>query len=191
MAAPIGPVSLICINHLLSRGMWYGFSTALGASTADAFYGLIAGLGLTFVAEFSVRYQWTLQLAGGILIVAIGIFLLFRSASPEKGGKSCQGRSVWRGFLLVFTSTLSNPFTVCFFISVFSAFAVQPAGAAKYARAMQYSAGIFAGTAAWWLLLSVFVGLFKKALTPGGIRAIRILSAVMITAIGIYALLRL
>lgn len=187
VAAPIGPVSLLCINQMLARGSLRGFSTALGASTADTIYGVVAALGLTMVTSFSTRYHTTIQMLGGVLIILIGLyqFLISRRAATHPG--ECGEQSVARGFILVFTSTLSNPFTVCFFISVFSAFA----GAGNsYRTAFFYAAGIFFGTAAWWLLLSLVIGFFKKALSEKNLVLIRQISAVLIVALGVYALLR-
>jgi len=188
VAAPIGPVSLICINNILARGTFFGFLSCLGASTADTIYGLVAGLGFAFVIDFSSRYHHPIQLAGGILIILIGLVKFFRDGNSDTAACDRNGSSFLRDYAVVFTSTLSNPFTVCFFLSVFSAFSEKPAG--HYGGAFEYAAGIFSGTASWWLILSCTVGAFNKAISPKTIQRIRRLSALLIAAIGVYALLR-
>jgi threonine/homoserine/homoserine lactone efflux protein len=189
VAAPIGPVSLICIDHTLARGTVYGFVTGLGASTADTLYGLIAALGLTMVADVSMRYHTPIRMVGGILIILIGLYQFFLNNRGTTAA-SCQPQGTLKGFALVFTSTLSNPFTVCFFLSVFSAFAGGSAAGHDYRRAFAYAGGIFAGTALWWLFLSFCVGFFKKALSDSTLVLIRKFAALLIVAIGAYALMR-
>jgi threonine/homoserine/homoserine lactone efflux protein len=187
VAAPIGPVSLLCVNHALARGALYGFLTSLGASTADTIYGLIAGLGLTMVIDLSGRYHDPIRMAGGLLLVVIGIYQLL-AGNRQHSAKECSGESVLKGYAVVFTSTLSNPFTVCFFLSVFSAFAAKSTHA--YQRALEYAAGIFVGTAFWWFILNFSVGFLQKTISPRAVTLIRNLSALLIAALGIYALVR-
>jgi threonine/homoserine/homoserine lactone efflux protein len=187
VAAPIGPISLLCVNHALARGALYGFFTSLGASTADTIYGLIAGLGLTMVVDLSGRYHEPIRMAGGLLLVGIGLYQLF-AGSRRHAAKECSSESVLKGYAVVFTSTLANPFTVCFFLSVFSAFAGKTAHA--YQRALEYAAGIFVGTAFWWFILNFSVGLLQKTISPGTVSLIRRLSALLIAALGVYALVR-
>lgn len=58
IAAPVGPIGLLCIRRSIAEGRLAGFVTGLGAATADACYGTIAVLGL----------------ASGALIVAFGLW---------------------------------------------------------------------------------------------------------------------
>jgi threonine/homoserine/homoserine lactone efflux protein len=50
VAAPVGPIGVLCIRRTLADGRTVGLACGLGAATADAFYGLVAGLGLTAVS---------------------------------------------------------------------------------------------------------------------------------------------
>ena len=45
IAAPVGPIGVLCIRRTLAKGRAYGLVSGLGAATADAVYGGIAGLG--------------------------------------------------------------------------------------------------------------------------------------------------
>jgi threonine/homoserine/homoserine lactone efflux protein len=190
VAAPIGPISMMCINNTLASGAMFGFLTALGASTADSIYGLIAALGFTAVISFSARYHAALQLGGGILIILIGLTKFFFGSTDTGIRRQYTGRNILKEYFLVFSSTLSNPYTVSFFLSVFAAFSGKPAGGQHLGLAFQYAAGIFVGTAAWWLILSLVIGAFNKAISPKAIFYIRKISALMIAAIGVYAILR-
>ena len=47
IAAPVGPVNVLCISRTLSKGRRSGLVSGLGAAAADTFYGSIAGFGIT------------------------------------------------------------------------------------------------------------------------------------------------
>ena len=73
IAAPVGPIGLLCIRRSLSEGRWVGLFTGLGAATADAVYGGIAGFGLTAVSSVLVAYRVWLALFGGLFLLYLGI----------------------------------------------------------------------------------------------------------------------
>ena len=66
IAAPIGPIGVLCIRRTLAEGRAYGLVSGLGAATADAIYGSIAGFGLTFISNFLINQQVLLRVVGGV-----------------------------------------------------------------------------------------------------------------------------
>src|SRR4051812_27702023 len=82
IAAPVGPIGLLCIQRTLSRGRLHGFVSGLGAATADACYGLIAAFGLTAVISFLLGFQFWLELGGGIFLLGLGVKTLLSSSRP-------------------------------------------------------------------------------------------------------------
>ena len=44
IAAPVGPIGVLCIRRTLDRGRLSGLVSGLGAATADLVYGSIAGI---------------------------------------------------------------------------------------------------------------------------------------------------
>ena len=52
IAAPVGPIGVLCINRTLKYGLLAGLITGTGVATADAIYGCISGFGLTFISSF-------------------------------------------------------------------------------------------------------------------------------------------
>ena len=81
IAAPVGPIGILCIRRTLAEGRLSGFVSGLGAATADAIYGCIAGFGLTFVSDVLVGQQTWLRLFGGLFLLYLGVktFLAQRS----------------------------------------------------------------------------------------------------------------
>src|SRR3982074_89939 len=78
IAAPVGPVNVLCISRTLKKGWAAGVVSGLGAATADSMYGCIAGFSITFVIQFLIREEFWIRLVGGILLVMIGVSYYFK-----------------------------------------------------------------------------------------------------------------
>lgn len=72
IAAPVGPIGVLCIRRTLSNGLLNGFISGLGTATADALYGCIAAFGLTVVSTFLINSQFYLHLTGGLFLLYLG-----------------------------------------------------------------------------------------------------------------------
>src|SRR5690242_7918027 len=83
IAAPVGPIGVLCIRRSLAEGRIVGLVSGLGAATADAFYGAIAAFGLTFVTSALIEQRQWLQLIGGLFLLYLGI-RTFLSAPSER-----------------------------------------------------------------------------------------------------------
>ena len=73
IAAPIGPIGLLCIQRTIAHGRKSGLVSGLGAATADGFYGMVAGLGLTAVAAIPMSVQVWVRLIGGAFLLYWGL----------------------------------------------------------------------------------------------------------------------
>ena len=73
IAAPVGPIGVLCIRRTLAQGRGYGLVSGLGAATADAVYGCVAGFGLTLISSFLVDQQMWLRLIGGAFLCYLGV----------------------------------------------------------------------------------------------------------------------
>lgn len=100
VAAPVGPIGILCINRTLSKGRLHGFVSGLGAATADALYGCIAAFGLTFITTFLLTQKIWLQLIGGLFLCYLGV-QTFRSQPAEHAAAAKGG-----GLLRSYTSVL-------------------------------------------------------------------------------------
>src|SRR5262245_4605339 len=119
VAAPVGPIGLLCIRRTLAMGRLSGFLTGLGAATADAIYGIIAALGLTAVSTLLAEHAFWLRLAGGVFLVYLGIrTLLARPAEKAAEGSSTARLSACFASSLLLTVT--NPLTILSFAAAFS-----------------------------------------------------------------------
>jgi len=186
IAAPVGPIGVLCIRRALRDGFRAGFVAGLGAATADALYGCVAGFGLTAVSGFLLRAQFWIALLGGALLCYLGVGTL-RSRPPSEDRPLPAG-GLAGAYASTFALTLANPATILSFVAVFAAFG--PGAVAGYGWAALLVLGIFAGSAAWWLVLSAGVSAARLRATP---RAQRILSRIcgaILLAFGLAALVR-
>src|SRR4030066_1694169 len=81
IAAPVGPIGVLCIKRTLSSGRVIGLLSGMGAATADALYGCIAAFGLTFISNFLIREQFILRLIGGAFLCYLGVKTFFSPPS--------------------------------------------------------------------------------------------------------------
>lgn len=158
IAAPVGPIGVLCIKRSFSKGALSGFVTGLGAATADACYGAIAAFGLTFISNFLMEQKFVLQIAGIIFLLYLG-YKTFREkpAAEAKGDISSKG--LVSDYLTTVGLTLTNPMTIASFIAVFAGIGIV---SGTYSSATLVVLGVFSGSAAWWILLSNGVGLLRK-----------------------------
>ena len=188
IAAPVGPIGVLCIRRTLAEGRATGLVSGLGAATADAIYGCVAGFGLTFISSFLVDQQTWLRLIGGAFLCYLGIRTWL--TAPAQGTASTQGNGPLAAYASTFFLTLTNPMTILSFAAIFAGLGLANR-TGGYAPAGILVLGVFAGSALWWLLLSGGVSLFRGRFTPGGLRWVNKVSGIVITAFGVLALLSL
>jgi threonine/homoserine/homoserine lactone efflux protein len=186
IAAPVGPIGVLCIRRSLAHGFATGLATGLGAAVADAIYGCIAGFGLTAISTFLVRQQNWLGIIGGMFLVYLGI----RTFVTQPGDQAADVQAT--GLLASFASTvfltLTNPMTIISFAAVFAGFGL--GRSPSYIAATVLVAGVFVGSALWWVILSGSVSIFRSRLSPAAMGWTNRFSGLLITGFGIYALLR-
>ena len=73
IAAPVGPVNVLCIQRTLEKGWKPGIVSGLGAALGDSLYGGIAGFSISIIIQFLIDEEFWFRLIGGILLVGIGV----------------------------------------------------------------------------------------------------------------------
>jgi threonine/homoserine/homoserine lactone efflux protein len=185
IAAPVGPIGVLCIRRTLAEGRTAGFVSGLGAATADAIYGSIAAFGLTVVSSFLTSQQIALRLVGGAFLCYLGVRTLL--ARPADRAATAEGNGLVGSYASTFFLTLTNPMTIFSFIAVFAGFGFV-SGNADLLSAVFLVLGVFCGSAFWWLLLSGGVSLFRLRFDMRALRWVNWISGAIITAFGVLAL---
>jgi len=185
IAAPVGPIGLLCIRRSLADGPWMGFVVGLGAATADTVYGCVAAFGLTAISNFLVGQKLWLGLIGGLFLCYLGA-KTFLSRPVDNGVTVGASGSFSRAYLSTFVLTVTNPMTILAFAAVFAGFGL--GATSDYVTAAALVTGVFVGSAFWWLLLSTGAGLFRTRVTSTWMRGVNWFSGGLIFCFGICAL---
>ena len=188
IAAPVGPIGVLCIRRTLAEGRASGLISGLGAATADAIYGCIAAFGLTFISSILIRQQAWLRLVGGAFLCYLGLKTFL--TRPAQQATSAKGNGLVGAYASTFFLTLTNPMTMLSFAAIFAGLGIASASG-NYVSAGVLVLGVFIGSALWWLILSVGVGTFRTTFNPHGLRWVNRISGIIITGFGLLALLSL
>ena len=192
IAAPVGPIGILAIQRTLAIGWSAGLLTGLGAATADAIYGCIAGFGLTAISGFLISSSFWLRLIGGLFLCYLGIkTILTPTAAAEQ--KLTEGNPAERNLahLSMYASTvfltLTNPVTILSFAAVFVGLGLATAGS-DYLTAAILVLGVFSGSAIWWLLLCSGASLLRSRLPMHRLGWLNRISGSILLTFGIIAL---
>lgn len=188
IAAPVGPVGVLCIRRTLSEGRAHGLASGLGAASADAIYASIAGFGLTFVSNFLIDQLIWLRIIGGLFLCLLGVRTFF--SKPAEQQTTVGGVGLFRAYASTFFLTLTNPMTILSFASIFAGLAVGTQNW-SYASSAILIFGVFAGSALWWFVLSGTVNLFRTKLKSARLRWVNRISGMIIAGFGVIVFLSL
>ena len=188
IAAPVGPIGVLCIRRTLAEGRVSGLLSGLGAATADAIYGSMAGFGLTFISRILLSHLVWFRLAGGVFLCYLGLKTFL--ARPCERAVSTKGNGLLGAYASTFFLTLTNPMTILSFAAIFAGLGVASARG-NYFSAGLLVFGVFLGSTLWWLSLSSGVCVFRTKFNPRGLRWVNRISGIIITGFGLLALLSL
>ena len=184
IAAPVGPIGVLCIRRTLADGPAAGLATGLGAASADAIYGMVAAFGLTWITGLLLGGQAWIRIVGGAFLLYLGLRTFF--ARPGERPATASGAGLAAAYASTFLLTLTNPMTILSFVAVFAALGLGTARTDP-ASAAALVLGVFAGSALWWLTLSGLVGAFRARFDARALRWVNRVSGAIIVAFGILA----
>lgn len=186
IAAPVGPIGVLCIRRTLAEGWLTGFLTGMGAATADGLYGGVAAFGLTAISGTLVAQQSIIRVVGGVLLCYLGLRTLLAKPALE-AASARRGRGLAGAYVSTVGLTLTNPATIVSFATVFAALGLVGAAGSAVAAPGLLTAGVFLGSACWWLLLSGGVSLLRTRLTAGALRWVNRASGILLLGFGVVA----
>jgi threonine/homoserine/homoserine lactone efflux protein len=191
IAAPVGPIGILCIRRTLAEGRIAGFISGLGAATADAFYGAIAAFGLTFISLFLLQHTFWLRLGGGIFLLFLGvrIFLAIPASSAVNETSPGKKTGLLNYYASTFLLTITNPLTILSFAAIFAGIGgLNSKMSNDYIGAAIMVMGIFLGSCSWWFILSGLTGYFRRKIDSTTMIWINRASGAIIIAFGLIAL---
>ncbi|MEE9195868.1 MAG: LysE family transporter [Alphaproteobacteria bacterium] len=161
VAAPIGPINVLCIQRTLLLGFGSGLATALGCASADASYAAVAAFGLSAVSGLLLDNQDLLRLAGGLMLLWLGVRAFVKgpaaaAANPSGGGARLADA------LSAYGLTIANPLTILTFVAILGGVGLQSLAESALPAALALVLGVFLGTMTWMIFIATLASLARR-----------------------------
>ncbi len=184
VAAPVGPIGLLCMRRTLSDGFRAGFLSGLGAATADSIYAAVAAFGLVTVAHLLVGVHGWLEAGGGVALIYLGMKTLL--APPAARSAAARGGGLLALYSGTVALTLANPTTILSFVALFAGAGL--GGTGSGAPAALLVTGVGCGSALWWLLLLGVIALLRTRMPASLLRGVTRVAGAALVLLGLLAL---
>ena len=187
VAAPVGPVNVLCIQRAIERGVLGGISAGLGAVLGDGLIALAAALGVGAISGTFNQYRNIIQVVGGLALMAFGLKLFFTAPRLEPQPAVSADWSKFRGGLWdvpkTFFLTVTNPGAVFGLIAIFG-------GVSSFVEvrstidALTMVAAIMGGSLAWWVCLSLLIGSIRHKVELKRVKQINMVAGALLIGFG-------
>jgi threonine/homoserine/homoserine lactone efflux protein len=188
IAAPIGPIGIICIRRTLTHNRISGLVSGLGVATADGLYSAIVAFGLTAISNILVGQQFWFRLIGGLFLLILGLRIFF--SRPAEKDRPDSKNNYWGDYASTFFLTATHPVTIIAFTAVFAGLGLGNTEG-DYWPAVLAVIGVFLGSTLWWIILSSGVNLFRSRITPRLLISINRAAGLIMIAFAVYAFVSL
>lgn len=185
LAAPVGPMAMLCIQRTLSQNIYFGIISGTGIAVTDALYGLTAAFGLTMVSDFLITHKMWLGVGGGLFLLYLG-WQTIQSSKQLNEARQSKANGYISAFSSALFLTLTNPMTILAYVAIFSGAAISTDG--THSAAFIMTAAIFLGSLSWWVFLCSVVSATKHKLNAKHIYAINIGSGLILVGFALYML---
>lgn len=196
IAAPVGPIGLLCIRRTVQKGIVIGFVTGLGAACADGLFAALAALGVEAILDFMHHYDFFIRVIGGLVLLGVAWHTWHDQPRQPKSSVHIPGRSIevprpadaslfsaFNALLSGFIITVTNPLTMFGTFAVVATFGHLQNGL----DASSLVAGIFSGSTLWWILLSGGIALLRGHFTETRVMTINRTTAIALAVIAVWA----
>jgi threonine/homoserine/homoserine lactone efflux protein len=190
IAAPVGPIGVLCIRRTLANGRLIGFLSGLGAATADTLYGAVAIFGLTVAQGLLIGSGPWLRLIGGLMLLYLGVRTFVSRSAPTIGKTEVSGAGLLGAYLSTVLLTITNPATIITFAVLVAGLGFINLGG-TFATESLLVLGIFMGSAGWWLALSWVVGYLREKITAAQLVWVNRIAGVILSGFGVVVLVSL
>ena len=189
IAAPVGPIAVMCVYRSLKYGWWPGFFTGLGAAAADALLAAISIFGLSVaLPKLFDRTNWFQPACGIILIILGALIYLEKPINANNKTTALQLRNLAGNWLSAFLVTVLNPATIFAFIAVFGGFKIGDS-AVNSIQKITVVVGVFVGASIWWIGLTTAAARFRRGLNPKTMSAVNRFGGTVVVGFGVFTII--
>lgn len=184
ISAPMGPIGMLVIQRTLSKGRWPAFFTGIGAAFSDLIYCLLTGFCLSFITGFLDSHQLAIQLIGGVVIAAFGVYLFRKNPTRALKTAVVNASNYWSDTASGFLLTFSNPLILFFIIGLFARFnfLLPEYGIHHYVFAYLT---IFGGAVLWWYFVTTLVSRLRKRINVRSLWLINRIIGIILLVMGV------
>jgi threonine/homoserine/homoserine lactone efflux protein len=184
IAAPVGPIGVLCIQRTINYGRTSGLLTGFGAATADGLYGAVAAFGVTALSHFLVEQQFWFKLIGGTFLLYLGARTCLSKPTDKAATENHNG--LFSDYLSTVFLTLANPATIISFVGVFAGLGLGGANASALSATLMVI-GVVVGSALWWLILTAGVSSLRTKFSAASLAAVNMISGSVILVFAVLA----
>ncbi|MBO8185866.1 LysE family transporter [Streptomyces spirodelae] len=185
LAVPVGAVAVLMVNMTAQTSFRVGAAAAIGATTADAIYAIVAVVGGAAVAGAVQPFSQPLRWVAFVVLSAMAARILLTAVrrKREDGQPQHSGRMrPLRAYTVFLGLTALNPWPAIYFVALI--LGRQAQHGMTWTQAVAYVAAIVVASGSWQLLLAGGGSVFGKILTgEQGRKITAVVSSVLIVAL--------
>jgi threonine/homoserine/homoserine lactone efflux protein len=188
VAAPVGPVNVLCIQRAIERGFWGGIAAGLGAVLGDGLIALSAALGVGAISGAIEYHRSSIQVVGGLALFAFGAKLYLAPPRLEALNPDIDQRATLRDYAWdipqTFFLTITNPGAVLGLFAIFGGVSTF-VEVHSYVDALTMVASIMGGSLIWWIGLANLIGRVRHRLDPGLLAQMNRVAGILLMGFGV------
>lgn len=187
VAAPVGPVNVLCIQRAIERGFWGGLAAGIGSVAGDGLIALTAGLGVGAVSGAVASNRAIIQVVGGLALAVFGLKLFHTLPRISMTAPGEQEGTTLKDFAWdipqTFFLTITNPGAVLGLFAIFG-------GVSTFVEVestidvLLMVAAIMTGSLLWWIALSNLISRYRHLIDAERLRAINRIAGILLTGFG-------
>lgn len=189
VAAPVGPVAVLCVQRTLRYGLFSGIQFGLGVAMADALFSVIAAFGLTAVMMLMIQSSVWISLVGGVYLFYLG-YNAFKHRHLIDNLSSNKKMKAHHNVLMAFLITLTNPMTILSFVALFAGVVSEKYTHNLIRNGMEFVVGIFLGSLTWWIVLSLVSTFLRRNSKTTWLNGINTACGVLLMAFGTFLVVK-
>jgi threonine/homoserine/homoserine lactone efflux protein len=187
VAAPVGPVNVLCIQRAIERGFFGGVAAGLGAVLGDGLIAFFAAMGVGAISGAVEHHRVAIQLIGGLALVAFGIKLFLTVPGIATRHLRHDDNVSLKDFIWdipqTFLLTITNPGEVLGLFAIFGGISTFVEVHTTLEAIVMVTA-IMAGSLAWWVFLSNLIGRFRHLVEDRQLRTINRFAGMALVVFG-------
>ena len=181
VAAPVGPMGILCIQRTLTSGAAAGLATGLGAATVHLAYSALAVAGIGVIVQPWVETNsLVLGTLSGFALLWFAVRIRQQSVALPATDRGDHIRLI-RAYASAIGLGVTNPLTIVLFCAALHTLVGHSAG-------LLLTASVFLGSALWWTLLSTTIAIVRLRFDSDILNMSNKLASLLLMGLGALAL---